>query len=629
MVSLRILFGLVPKTAEYEAAMDTLRREYQELITFNESKELSDYLDLEKTIQSSDFALKKKQIQEQKYADTPEYRQEKEFISLKKSKPIRQYYSVRNSVELKEYQSTEGSDALARYYQLEKFIQSPEFREVKRKMAKPAAEKFKASELYKTFTQYQELTKSSRIATYLDMLRSKYYPGYKALSNTQKLVDFELLKKIVGSVDFEVKKNSMSAKEFEKTEDHAKLITYEKLEKSPEMQHYIAFSGLPGYNLFKELEGSKEIKNFEKLQKEVTSPEFEREKKKIESQQFKDTDEYKKLVEFEQLKKSDKIRRFFYYGKSKLYENFKRLDGSDTIAHYEELEKEVASEAFRKVKEYMLLPGKKKYEMSDEYKTEQDYYSRKNSEKFQWYFKVKDSHKYDEVKRWNQTFTEDFSGGIDRKRWLLRYFWGDAVLKDTYALANEKHLFTDGKNLEVAHGKLKIITRKEKIQGKAWEGKMGFFPKEFDYTSGLISSSKSFRQQYGLFEAKIRMNKSFPVNHAFWMVAEQMLPHVDVVKCSKKLNFGILWAVDGNKAGKKVSSTGSGKYTSDFFIYSLEWSKQKLIWKINGVPVMTSEQGIPESPMYMNFSSGLYQEADGTVLPASMEIDWIHCYQHS
>jgi len=496
-------------------------------------------------------------------------------------------------------------------------------------MAKPAAEKFRASELYKTFAQYQELTKSSRIATYLDMLNSKFYAGYKALSNTQKLVDFELLKKIVGSVDFEVKKNSMSAKEFEKTEDHAKMITYEKLQKSPEMQHYMAFTSLPGYNLYKELEGSKEIRNFEKLHKEVTSPEFEREKKKIESQLFRDTDEYKRLVEFEQLKKSDKIRRFFSYGKSKLYENFKRLDGSDTIVHYEELEKTLASDAFRKVKEYMLLPGKKKYEMSDEYKTEQDYYGRKNSEKFQWYFKVKDSHKYDEVKRWNQTFTEDFSGGIDRKKWLLRYFWGDAVLKDTYALANEKHLFTDGKNLEVAHGKLKIITRKEKIQGKAWDSKMGFFPKEFDYTSGLISSSKSFRQQYGLFEAKIRMNKSFPVNHAFWMVSEQMLPHVDVVKCSKKLNFGNLWAVDGNKTGRKVSSTGSGKYTSDFFIYSLEWSKQKLIWKINGVPVMTAAQGIPESPMYMNFSSGLFQEADGTVLPASMEIDWIRCYQHS
>ena len=277
----------------------------------------------------------------------------------------------------------------------------------------------------------------------------------------------------------------------------------------------------------------------------------------------------------------------------------------------------------------MLLPGKKKYELSDEYKLEQDYLSRKNSSKFQWYFKVKDSHKFNEVKRWNLTFTEDFSGGIDRKKWLMRYFWGDAVLKESYALAGEKHLFTEGKNLEVAHGNLKIITKKEKIQGKAWDAKMGFFPKEFNYTSGLISSGNSFRQQYGLFEAKMRLNSSFPVNHAFWMVSEQMLPHIDVVKCSKKLNFGNFWAINGNKVNKKQSSAGSGKYTRDFFIYSLEWSKQKLIWKINGVPVMTSVKGIPESPMYLNFSSGFYQEADGTVLPASMEIDWIRCYQHT
>jgi beta-glucanase (GH16 family) len=158
---------------------------------------------------------------------------------------------------------------------------------------------------------------------------------------------------------------------------------------------------------------------------------------------------------------------------------------------------------------------------------------------------------------------------------------------------------------------------------------MGFFPKEFNYTSGLISSGKSFRQQYGLFEAKIRFNKSYPVSHAFWMVSDQMLPHIDVTKCSKKMNFGNFWTSGGNAVSKKYSSTGAGKYTSDFFIYSLEWSSQKLVWKINGVPVMSSTDGVPESPMYINFSSGLYQDADGSVLPASMEIDWIRCYQHS
>jgi beta-glucanase (GH16 family) len=628
MVSLRILFGLVPKTAEYETAMDALKKEYLEFVSFNESKELAEYLDLEKTIVSSDFALKKRQIQQQKYADTPEYRQEKEFNSLRKSKQIRQYYAVKNSAELKEYKATEVSDQLARYYQLEKFIQSPEFLEVKRFMAQPAKEKFKVSELYKTFAQYHELLRSYRVTTYYKMLKSKYYPDYKALLNTGRLVDFELLKKIVNSTDFEVKRTSMGKKEFKKTEDYAKLVAYKKLKISRDIKHYIAFTNLPGYSLFTELDGSKEIINFEKIQKEVTSPDFDREKKKIENQRFENTSEYKKQVEFELLKKSDKIRGYFSFDKSKLYENFKRLDGSDTIAHYEELEKTLASGAFRKVKEYMLLPGKKKFELSDEFKMEQEYYKLKSSDKFKWYFKVKDSRKYDEVKRWNITFTEDFSTGIDRKKWITRYFWGEAILKDTYALSDEKHLFTDGKNLEVAHGKLKIITRKEKIQGKAWNPSMGFYPKEFNYTSGLISTGAGFRQQYGLFEAKIRLNRSYPVNHAFWMVSEHMLPHIDVVKCAKKMSFGNYWSLDGNKAGKNRASTGVGKYTTDFFIYSLEWSQQKLVWKINGIPVITSTIGVPDLPMYINFNSGLYTEADNSVLPASMEIDWIRCYQH-
>ncbi|MBN2273627.1 MAG: glycoside hydrolase family 16 protein [Bacteroidales bacterium] len=470
----------MPKTAEYEARMDGLRKEYQEFVSFSESKELSDYLDLEKTILSSDFALKKKQILQQKYSDTPEYRQEKEFLTLKKSKSVRLYYKAKESVALKEYKATEDSDTLARYYELEKFVQSPEFFKAKGTMGK----------------------------------------------------------------------------------------------------------------------------------------------------RFSESEEYKKLMEFKQLKKADMIRRYFAYGKSKINANYKALDGTDTIARYEELEKTVASDDFRKVKEYMLLPGKKKYELSEEFKMEQDYYSRKNSEKFTWYFKVKDSNIFDEVKRWNLTFTEEFSDGIDKKKWLRRYFWGEAVLKDTYALNHEKHVFTDG-NLEVAHGVLKIITKKESVKAKAWDPKLGFFPKEFNYTSGLLSSGNNFRQQYGLFEAKIRLNKSYPVNHAFWMVSDQMLPHIDVVKYAKKVNFGNYWNRNGQSVQKKHAATGAGKYTGDFFIYSLEWSKQKLIWKINGITVMVSEEGIPEAPMYLNFSSGLYREANGSVLPASMEIDWIRCYQHT
>ena len=79
------------------------------------------------------------------------------------------------------------------------------------------------------------------------------------------------------------------------------------------------------------------------------------------------------------------------------------------LARFEELEKNVASEDFRKVKEYMLLPGKKKYELSDEFKLEQQFTGLQHSEKFKWYFKVRDSKKFDEIKRWNLTFSDEFS----------------------------------------------------------------------------------------------------------------------------------------------------------------------------------------------------------------------------
>jgi beta-glucanase (GH16 family) len=629
MVSLKVLFGFVPKTAEYEALIDALRKEYQDYLSFSQSKELADYLDLEKTVHSSDFDLKKKQIQQQKYSDTPEFRVEKEYFALKKSKEIKQYYAVRNSSELQEYLDTEASDSLSRRNQLKEYIKSPEFAEIKKNAEQSAAQKFRSSELYKTYAHYQELLKSARISGYYKMIRSKYYADYKALVNTQRLVDFELLEKIVRSVDFETRKNSMSKADYLKTEDHAKLVTYEKLKNARDIKNYLNFTKLPGFSLFSELDGSKELKNFEKIQKEVTDPDFLNERKRIESMRFRDTDAYRKVQEFNQLNKSAKIRKYFSFGASKLYANYVRMNGSDTISHFEELEKTVGSETFRKVKEYMLLSGSKKYELSEEYKMEQQFKQLQQSEKFRWYFKVKDSKKFDEIKQWNLTFSDDFSGGIDRKKWNLRYFWGDTVLNDTYALADEKHLITDGKNLEVANGKLKIVTRKEKIQGKVWNPQLGFFPKEFNYTSGLISSGKSFRQQYGLFEAKIRFSRSYPVNHAFWMVADQLLPHIDVIKCSKKINVGNFWLSVGNKVNKKYASAGSGKYTSDFFIYSLEWTKNKLIWKINGVPVIASGDGIPEAPMYINFSSGLYQDTNGSVLPATMEIDWVRCYQHS
>jgi beta-glucanase (GH16 family) len=482
MINLRILFGWVPKTAEYEAKQDSLRKEYDELKAFTLSKELADYLDLEKTVKSSDFSRKKKNIREQKFSDTPEYKKEKEYHALKKQKDILRYYRMKDSVELKDFLELDNSQDVKHYHTLEKLIQSDEF------------------------------------------LRQK----------------------------------------------------------------------------------------------------------KTQRKKFKKSPEYEKYQEFISLKKTKRFKDYFSFKKSKDYVNFTLLIGSEKIAGFEKLGQFIKTEAFQKVKDYMLLPGRNKLEMSTEYRMEQQYLEWKKSDKFKWYFSTVKSRKFDEIKRWNLTFSEEFEANkLDKKKWLTRYFWGEKVLKDSYVNMGEKQFYTEDKNVVVSGSIAKIRTIREKMVGKVWNPAIGFFPKEFEYTSAIINTGNSFRQQFGLFEAKIRFNRNFPVSHGFWLNSGLMLPHLDIARASKRISLGSYWGNPNAKGGvaKKYASMSRDKYGFDYCIFTLEWSKEKLTWKVNGVPAFSTSQGVPQVSMFLNINSSLYQDVNGSVLPAELEVDWIRCYQ--
>ena len=59
----------------------------------------------------------------------------------------------------------------------------------------------------------------------------------------------------------------------------------------------------------------------------------------------------------------------------------------------------------------------------------------------------------------------------------------------------------------------------------------------------------------------------------------------------------------------------------------LEWSEKALIWRINGTEVHRETENIPDEPMYLTFCTTLPDIPKLGQLPASMEIDWIKCYQ--
>ena len=370
---------------------------------------------------------------------------------------------------------------------------------------------------------------------------------------------------------------------------------------------------------------SDDLKRIKELEKEVKSSEFKKRLDAIKADTFEKTKEYKKLQAYNVLLKNKLIKKYIKNKERGAIDETDKIKNEELYKRFEDLDAYVKSEDFLAVK--AEKEDKERYKQSDEYKLQQEYNELIARDDVKKYFSLLKSNKFDILKNWEMSFFDNFtSSQLDSDKWITNYYWGKALLNDGYSLASDKHFNTDGKNIEIKDSICKIITREEKAEGKTWHPRIGFYPKQFSYTSGLISTGESFRQKYGRFEAKVKLNQANPVTHAFWMVSEKMLPEIDIFKTDAKNRIAMtnFWA-DGNKS--KVSKMKAGKFVSDFYIFSLEWTEKSMVWKINNIVVREETQGIPNEPMYLIFSSGLQEEPSAAYLPTAMEIDWVKCYR--
>ncbi|MBK7625867.1 MAG: glycoside hydrolase family 16 protein [Bacteroidales bacterium] len=434
-------------------------------------------------------------------------------------------------------------------------------------------------------------------------------------SKSEQLAKFSELDKLVTSSDFIQKKKEIESLQYKTSEEYSKEKEFLSLQKAKDIVLY--FRTVAGTDLkkFKDLDGSEKIGSFETLEKLVQSPEF---KGKMKTKEFKDSADDKKLQEYNRLKGSTEIKDYYKFKSSKELANFQSIDGSTRLARYNELKEFVASPEFKKQKEYLL--DKKRFEKTEMFKEHQEHDKLKKSEDIIWYFKVKDSNKFDILKHRELTFSDEFdTDKLDTKKWLTNYYWGEKLLKDRYSVESDLQAYTEKDNFEIRNSILKINTKPQKVTGKVWSAAKGFSTKEFSYTSGLINSGNSFRQKYGTFTAKIKLGDP-NAKSAFWMLADKITPHLDVCRTSK----GKVWFDYFTAKGNYVKTSLGSRYANDFFIFSLEWTSDKLVWKINDTEVFTQTSDIPQEPMYVLLAGGTDKPLNGMT---SMEIDWVRVYQ--
>ena len=435
-----------------------------------------------------------------------------------------------------------------------------------------------------------------------------------AFAGSDTLKKFTDLKELVTSSGFLQKKKEIESLSYKGSEEFAKEKEFLSLQKAKDIVLYFKTIAGSGLKKFKDLDGSEKISAYESLEKLVQSLEF-REKSK--TKEFRGSEDDKKLQEFNRLKSSSEIKDFYTFKKSKEYSNFLNTDGSTRLARFNELKDYVASSEFKERKNYLL--DKKRFEKTDMFKQIQEFDKLKKNEDILWYFKVKDSNKFDILKSRELTFSDEFEGeSLSTKTWLTNFFWGDKLLKDNYTVGNDLQAYTEKENFEVRNSLLKIITKPQKKEGKVWSPD-GFKTKEFAFTSGIINTGNSFRQKYGTFQAKVKLGNP-SAKSAFWMLSDKITPHIDVCRTANgKVLFDYFAAPE-----KRAKSSVGSKYANDFYIFTLDWTPDKLVWKINDTVALTQTNDVPQEPMYLLFSGGLDKPVSSMT---AMEIDWVRVYQ--
>ncbi len=451
-----------------------------------------------------------------------------------------------------------------------------------------------------------------RVENKRDTLRMDF-EEFEAFSTSEELKDYLALEAYVLSATFKSNRKLIESKSYKKSDLFKDEKDFKRFQKSKKFKTYFRLKGSNELSTFELTKVSAEIERYRELDKLVHSGNFNKK------------EQAEELNEFKKLKNSQHIKDFFKFDTSKSYKIYKELEGSKELEDYLKLEEKISSDEFLEEKTNLL--DKKRFEKTEDYKKLQQYLGLKESDKFKKYFSLKANNPFGELTKWELSFSDEFdSKSLNAEKWINKYYWGEELLNKGYSLNSDLHTFTESKNISHSDSSILLQARKEKQDGLLWNPAMGFVPKEFDYTSAIISTGKSFRQKYGRFEAKIKLTNPNQVSHSFWMVADKNLPHIDVLKTfgDGKLLIGNYWGSE-NKINSKQFVIKGIDVSKGYFIYTLDWFKNELVWKINDVVVKTQTEGVPEDPMYLNFSMGITKEQQS--VNASFEIDWVRCYK--
>jgi len=242
---------------------------------------------------------------------------------------------------------------------------------------------------------------------------------------------------------------------------------------------------------------------------------------------------------------------------------------------------------------------------------------------------------------WSDEF--DVEGPIDQEKWFKQTqlppggsWWGGII----------QHYTDREDNSYVKNGHLNIVAKKEAFddQGEIKEYTSARLNSKFAFTYGRLEVRAKLPEGTGTWPAIWMLNKNINEDGAYWenqgfgTVNWPICGEIDILEHWGKNQDYVSSAVhNASSYGYNVENLGGQKITNasnQFHIYSIEWTEEKLVFRVDGVehfiygPSIKNPDSWPyDSDYYIILNIAIEPDIDPKFTESAMEIDYIRIFQ--
>jgi beta-glucanase (GH16 family) len=249
----------------------------------------------------------------------------------------------------------------------------------------------------------------------------------------------------------------------------------------------------------------------------------------------------------------------------------------------------------------------------------------------------------DEERAWKLVWSDEFNqpngSAVDESKWVVEVGgkgWGNRELE--YYTSRPENLF-------IRDGKLVIEARRENFAIPGGPTRQ--------YTSARLKTAGRFSQQYGRFEARIKIPSGQGMWPAFWMLGENIgevawpaCGEIDIMENIGKEPSTIHGSIHGpgyiGNAGLQVPYTLPGKhrFADDFHVFAVEWEPNAIRFYVDDDLYVTRTRAdlrrewtwVFDHPFFLVLNLAVGGQWPGnpgatTVFPQDMLVDYVRVYQ--